>query len=248
MVSPTGHLAVQSSWPSGLKFRQKRLCTINSESTFRRRHHSMPSQTQLPLGHQNENEPPNLLPQQGEVLDYGVIFSPAQADRYLHALLSEIPWKSDQVVIFGKTITTARQVAWYGDRNYNYTYSGRTRSALVWTPELAAIKKVVEQHAGASYNSCLLNLYADGSQGMGWHQDNEKELGPNPHIASVSLGAERRFDLRHKESREKVSVALSHGSLIVMKGSTQHYWQHQIAKTTKVTEPRVNLTFRTILP
>lgn len=189
----------------------------------------------------------NLLPREGEVFEYGPIFSPTEADRLLELLLKAIPWRSDEVVMFGKVITTARKVAWYGDRGFDYTYSGRTRSALEWTPELQLIKEVVEQYSGANYNSCLLNLYADGSQGMGWHQDNEKELGSNPNIASVSFGAQRRFDFRHKVSREKLSVMLPHGSLIVMKGATQHHWQHQIAQTKKVTEPRVNLTFRTIM-
>lgn len=190
----------------------------------------------------------NLLPQDGIVHYHGPLFSPQQADKLLSLLLETIPWQHDETVMFGKRIVTARQMAWYGDRDFDYRYSGNTHTAKLWTPELRAIKEKVETASNATFNSCLLNLYADGDQGMGWHSDDEKELSTNAAIASLSFGAERRFDFRHKQSREKVSVFLEHGSLLIMAGTTQTHWQHQIPKTKKVTTPRVNLTFRRIAP
>jgi alkylated DNA repair dioxygenase AlkB len=206
-----------------------------------------PETSILPLDFGEEPLPRNILPQDGEAVDHGVVFSAEEADRYWKTFLAEIPWRHDEAKMFGKHIVTARKVAWYGDRNYDYTYSGRTRTALIWTPELREIKEVVEGLSGASYNSCLLNLYEDGSQGMGWHHDDEKGLGRNSNIASVSFGAARRFDFRHNRTLGKVSVLLEHGSLLVMRGTTQSFWQHQIPKSLKVTEPRINLTFRRMI-
>lgn len=193
-------------------------------------------------------EPHNLLPREGEgeAIYHGVLFKQPTADALFSALHRSIPWEHDEVFLFGKKIVTARQVAWFGDQGCRYTYSGKTHHALPWTPELLSIKEAVEALTDTSFNSCLANLYHEGEQGMGWHQDNEKELGPNPTIASVSFGAQRRFDFRHKESREKISVHLEHGSLLVMSGSTQTHWQHQLPKTKKISTPRINLTFRTI--
>jgi len=204
----------------------------------------MEKQYQLDLGLHQNDPPYNVLPHDGEAIYFGTLFDARQADSHLHYLLQDIEWKHDEACIFGRHIITARKVAWFGDRNFDYTYSGRTRTAHVWTSELRAMKDLVEERSGARYNSCLLNLYADGDQGMGWHHDDEKGLGTNSNIASVSFGAVRRFDFRHKENREKVSVALEHGSLLVMRGTTQARWQHQIPKAKKITEPRVNLTFR----
>ncbi|MGJ8724882.1 MAG: alpha-ketoglutarate-dependent dioxygenase AlkB family protein [Roseibacillus sp.] len=194
-----------------------------------------------------ENTPPYpVLPKDGETTYHGVIFPIEAADSHLQTLLTSIPWQHDETVIFGKRIITARQMAWYGDRDFDYRYSGNTHTAKIWTPDLLTIKNAVEEASGSRYNSCLLNLYADGDQGMGWHSDDEKELNPDANIASVSFGAERRFDFRHKQSREKASVFLEHGSLLIMAGATQTHWHHQIPKTKKVTTPRVNLTFRQI--
>lgn len=191
--------------------------------------------------------PRSVLPYDGESIYYGAIFSILEADDYFRVLLAEIPWQQDEAIIYGKHIVTARKVAWYGDAHYDYAYSGRTRTARPWTPALLAIKACVEQHTGAQYNSCLLNLYDDGSQGMSWHHDDEKGLGKNSNIASVSLGAARRFDFRHNISREKISLYLPHGSLLVMRGRTQSCWQHQVPKSQKISEPRINLTFRQML-
>lgn len=206
----------------------------------------MKTKRQLSLGIADKTLPYSVLPYDGESIYYGPLFGADEADSHLRYLLNTISWKHDEAIMFGRHITTARQVSWYGDRNYDYTYSGRTRRALVWTPELRALKELVEEHAAAEYNSCLLNLYADGNQGMSWHQDNEAELGTAPNIASISFGAVRRFDFRHRESKDKISLMLEHGSLLVMKGSTQTHWQHQLPKSKKIHSPRVNLTFRQI--
>jgi alkylated DNA repair dioxygenase AlkB len=189
----------------------------------------------------------NLLPVEGIVNYYGKVLSEKDSTFYLNKLLSEIEWKNDEAIIYGKHIITKRKVAWYGDEHYTYTYSNTTKQALAWTPELLELKEIVERISGAKFNSCLLNLYHDGAEGMAWHSDDEKSLGKNTTIASLSFGAERKFSLKHKVSKQTVSVILESGSLLVMKGSTQTHWLHCLPKTTKVTRPRVNLTFRTIV-
>jgi len=191
--------------------------------------------------------PFNLLPTDGEAIYHGVIFERLEADNFFQTLLTDIPWRRDEAIMFGKHIVTDRKVAWYGDENYSYTYSGHNHVALKWTDTLLSIKKTIEKIAGYSYNSCLLNLYENGSQGMGWHHDDEKGLGKNANIASVSFGVRRRFDFRHKQNREKESIFLDHGSLLIMRGTTQSNWQHQIPKSKKITDPRINLTFRRML-
>jgi alkylated DNA repair dioxygenase AlkB len=189
----------------------------------------------------------NLLPHGGTVNYYGTVLSPADANRHLQALLHTIEWKNDEAIIMGKHIVTARKVAWYGDKPYSYTYSKTTKTALLWTPELIELKKLAEELTGATYNSCLLNLYHNGNEGMAWHSDDEKALAKNGSIASFSFGAERKFSFKHKTTKETVSVFLEHGSLLVMKDATQTNWLHRLPPTTKVSTPRVNLTFRAIL-
>jgi len=189
----------------------------------------------------------NLLPYDGTVNYYGPIFSRSETQGYYEALLHGIPWKNDEAVIFGKHIITARKVAWYGNSNFSYTYSGTTKQALVWTAELAALKTKVENLTGTIFNSCLLNLYHTGDEGMSWHSDDEKSLGKNSTIASVSLGAEREFRFKHKRLDEKTSILLEDGSLLVMKDATQSHWLHSIPKSKKVRTPRINLTFRTMI-
>lgn len=189
----------------------------------------------------------NLLPHGGIVNYYGVVLSPTDANRYLQALLQTIEWKNDEAIIMGKHIITARKVAWYGNKPYQYTYSKTTKTALRWTPELLELKKLAEELSGATYNSCLLNLYHNGNEGMAWHSDDEKALAKNGSIASFSFGAVRKFSFKHKTTKETASVILEHGSLLVMKGATQTNWLHRLPPTTKVLTPRVNLTFRTML-
>lgn len=186
----------------------------------------------------------NLLPKDGVTQYFGLILSKADADLYLENLLSEIEWKNDEVKIFGKQIITKRKVAWYADSGVSYTYSNTTKVGLSWTANLLKLKNLVEEITKDTYNSCLLNLYHDGDEGMGWHSDDEKSIVKNSAIASISFGAERKFMLKHKQTSESVSQILPHGSLLVMKGETQTYWLHALTKTKKVRSPRVNLTFR----
>lgn len=192
------------------------------------------------------DENTNLLPKDGVVNYYGPLFSKVGTEDYLAHLLTSIDWKNDEAIMYGKRIITKRKVAWYGDLPFEYTYSNTTKQALPWTSGLLELKSVVEQKTGETYNSCLLNLYHDGSEGMAWHSDAEKDLKKHGAIASVSFGAERMFVFKHKETKEKVSVLLQNGSLLVMKGVTQTHWLHSLPPTKKVRLPRVNLTFRTI--
>ena len=189
----------------------------------------------------------NLLPFDGTVNYYGTVMSQSQAAQYLNKLLETIAWKNDEAIIFGKHFITKRKAAWYGDSNFQYTYSNTTKQALPWTAELSLLKKIAEQASGFQFNSCLLNLYHDGNEGMSWHSDDEKALGKNTVIASMSLGAERKFAFKHKTTKETISLILENGSLLVMKGTTQANWLHNLPKTTKVKTPRINLTFRTIV-
>lgn len=186
----------------------------------------------------------NLLPYQGCVHYYGQIMDTVLADQYLQRLLESIAWQNDLAVIFGKTIVTKRKVAWYADQAFSYTYSKTTKQALPWTPELLALKALVEAKTGEKFNACLLNLYHSGEEGMAWHSDAERELKQHAAIASLSFGAERKFAFKHKHTQEKVELVLAHGSLLVMKDETQSYWLHRLPPTKKVLDVRVNLTFR----
>jgi alkylated DNA repair dioxygenase AlkB len=188
----------------------------------------------------------NLLPYDGTVNYYGRVMDRAEADRFLHNLLHNIAWRNDEAVIYGKLIITKRKVAWYGDRDFEYTYSNTTKKALPWTGELLELKQLAEEKTGETFNSCLLNLYHSGEEGMAWHSDAEKDLKKNGAIASLSFGAERHFAFKHKQSKEKVTLVLEHGSLLVMSGTTQSHWLHRLPPTKKISQARVNLTFRTI--
>lgn len=189
----------------------------------------------------------NLLPNDGIVNYYGPVMDHPEAQRYYDVLLKSIEWKNDEAIIFNKRIITKRKAAWYGDTNYAYTYSNTTKFALPWTKELLELKLLSEKLTQAAYNSCLLNLYHDGDEGMAWHSDDEKTLAKNGAIASLSFGAERKFSFKHKQTKETVSLVLEHGSLLVMKGTTQTNWLHRLPPTKKIHQPRVNLTFRTIV-
>lgn len=189
----------------------------------------------------------NLLPYDGTVNYYGSVFNKEEADYYLERLLSTIEWKNDEAVIFGKLITTKRKVAWYAEEPFEYTYSNITKRALPFTKELLALKAITEKHTGETYNSCLLNLYHNGNEGMAWHSDAEKDLKKNGAIGSLSFGATRKFAFKHKQTKETVSVILEHSSLLVMKDTTQTHWLHRLPPTKLAKTPRVNLTFRTIV-
>lgn len=189
----------------------------------------------------------NLLPFDGELYSYGKIYSEVQANEKLNNLLQSIAWEHDQVRIFGKTHITARKVAWYGAQGRTYQYSGSVKHAHTWTPLLWEIKSQVEEICQTTYNACLLNLYHDGNEGMGWHADNERSIVQHSSIASLSLGSRRRFDLKHPATGEKRSLDLENGQLINMKGAIQEHWKHALAKSKKVTDLRINLTFRCMI-
>ncbi len=182
----------------------------------------------------------------GECLLYERVFSGDRHDRLLQALLEQIPWQQQIIKIHGRDIASPRLSAWYGDPGAVYRYSGLRLEPLDWTPLLLEIKAVAEALAAVRFNSVLLNLYRDGQDSMGWHSDAEPELGRNPVIASVSLGAQRRFVLRHKRSSACLRLDLEPGSVLLMRGATQHHWRHQLPKTREPKGPRVNLTFRII--
>ena len=188
----------------------------------------------------------NLLPKDGIVVYYKNLLTSHEANHYFDCLLNTIEWKNDQAFIYGKLIITKRKVAWYGDTDFEYTYSKTTKRALPWTTELIELKKMTEELTGEKFNSCLLNLYHNGDEGMTWHSDAEKVLKKNGAIASLSLGAERKFSFKHKETKETLSLILENGSLLLMKGSTQTYWLHRLPPTKLISTPRINLTFRSI--
>ncbi len=188
----------------------------------------------------------NLLPIDGESYYHGSILPYDATSNYFELLQQNIDWRRDELLLFGKKIMTKRKVAWYGDLPFEYTYSNTTKQALPWTHELLELKNIVELNTRTQYNSCLLNLYHNGTEGMSWHSDDEPMLEKNASIASLSLGVARRFAFKHKELKEKVVVTLENGSLLEMKGTTQQYWNHALLKSTKILEPRINLTFRRI--
>ena len=189
----------------------------------------------------------NHLPYDGTVHYYGKVMPCLAADQYFEQLLHHIAWEYDQAFIYGKLLTTKRKTAWYGDHAFEYTYSNIHKYALPWTAELLELKQWVEQLTGERFNSCLLNLYPTGAEGMAWHSDGETDLKKHGAIASLSFGAERKFAFKHKHSKEKVEFFLEHGSLLVMKDQTQSHWLHRLPPTQKVMTARINLTFRTIM-
>lgn len=189
----------------------------------------------------------NLLPFEGDVRYYPGLFSPEESAGILQQLTNGIDWRQETIKIFGKEVMQPRLTAWYGDAGKSYSYSGITMHPQAWTDALLLLKHRVEAVAGLSFNSALLNLYRDGQDSMGWHKDNEKELGHNPVIASLSFGAIRLFKLKHIRDKKQVrAIHLEPGSLLLMQGETQHYWLHQLPKTTVPKGPRINITLRTI--
>jgi alkylated DNA repair dioxygenase AlkB len=185
----------------------------------------------------------NLLPCYGEV--YLIEHAVAEADRLLAALQGEIAWRQEVAMIMGRNVPIPRLTAWHGEAGY--VYSGIAMEPAAWTPALLELKASAERHAGQGFNSVLLNLYRDGRDSVSWHADNEPGLGRDPVIAGLSLGAVRRFQLKHRRSGERVALDLGHGSCLVMAGATQHHWLHQIPKTARPVGPRINLTFRRML-
>ena len=189
----------------------------------------------------------NLLPYDGKVNDLGVVVE--NGHTLYERLLNELPWQADIVTLFGQTHVTTRQIVWMGDTDADYQYSGHVRQTVPWSGIVFHVKQYVEQSLAkigviAHFNTCLLNYYPTGSDGMGYHADDEKELGAQPIIASLSLGATRKFVFKHKKTQDKVELYLESGQLVVMHGDTQTFWKHTITKTKKVSEGRISLTFR----
>lgn len=189
----------------------------------------------------------NLLAADGTMELYEAVIDAFEATRIFDTLLHEIAWRSESIMMFGKPVMQPRLTALYGDDGLTYRYSGRTMHPMSWTPALLALKAVAEARAETTFSTVLLNLYRNGSDSMGWHRDNERELGPAPTIASISLGMTRLFQCKHRTDPSlRVSLPLTNGSLLVMKGAMQEHWYHQVPKERRVTEPRINLTFRAI--
>lgn len=188
----------------------------------------------------------NLLPKDGSATYFPGIFNPERCAALFDALNKTIDWREDQLVMFGRLITTKRKVAWIGDAGCSYTYSGVQKFPQAWTTELLEIKHQVETLANVGFNCCLLNLYHDGNEGMGWHSDDEKELDPLAPIASVSFGGVRKFAFKHRQDKTNISLFLENGSVLLMQSPTQEFWQHSLTKTKRTVGPRINLTFRAI--
>ncbi|MFL2621220.1 MAG: alpha-ketoglutarate-dependent dioxygenase AlkB family protein [Flavobacteriaceae bacterium] len=183
----------------------------------------------------------------GELYYDRFFFSNIEANKYFNLLKKEIQWQQDDIKIFGKIYPQPRLTALYANNNKSYSYSNIKMQPITFTPTLFDIKSKIEKRLNSQFTSCLLNLYRNGQDSNGWHADNEKELGLNPVIASLSLGAERVFHMKHRnDKKEKLKINLTNGSLLVMRGKTQHHWLHQIPKTRKKVEERINLTFRII--
>jgi alkylated DNA repair dioxygenase AlkB len=191
----------------------------------------------------HERAPPaSLLPCDGEVRLYEAALGAADADRLQGALMGSIAWRQEVATVMGRRVAIPRLTAWHGEAGY--VYSGIRMAPMPWNAPLLELKAVAEACAGQPFNSVLLNLYRDGRDSVSWHADNEPGLGRNPVIASLSLGATRRFQLRHRRSKERVAIDLCHGSCLIMAGATQHHWLHQLPKTARPVGPRINLTFR----
>ena len=192
------------------------------------------------------NAPIHLIDEDGEALLYPQLLSDHDSLRLFEALQTESQWQQDSIQLFGNIHPLPRLTAWYGDLGRDYRYSGISMRALPWSPSILEIKNVVELKCGIKFNSVLLNLYRDGRDGVAWHSDDEIELGTNPIIASVSLGQERFFKLRHKLSRKVIKTLLPNGSMLLMRGPCQHLWEHEVPKSARQLGPRINLTFRNI--
>lgn len=194
----------------------------------------------------NINRGLNLI-KNGEYLFLPNFFPKLESDRYFQILKDNISWKQESMNMYGKQVLFPRLTAWYGDNDKPYSFSGITLRPYPWTNELREIKNKIEPIAKTKFNSVLLNQYRNGNDSISWHTDAEKELGLNPIIGSVNFGATRKFQLRHVQTKEKIEIELTHGSLLIMQGELQHFWQHQVPKTTQRVNERINLTFRVII-
>ncbi len=191
---------------------------------------------------------PSLVPYDGRLFWLRGFYSQAEADDHFHRLQQNLAWQQEQLFIYGRWINVPRLMAWYGDSEAQYRYSGVDHHPLPWTTDLLALSTDLEAICGQTFNSVLANLYRDGRDSMGCHADNEKELGQNPMIASLSFGDTRLLRFRHQASGRKIDVELANGDLLVMAGELQHHWRHELPKTRRPKQPRINLTFRRIFP
>jgi alkylated DNA repair dioxygenase AlkB len=190
-----------------------------------------------------------ILMDNADVIIYRHLFYKEESDQLFYELYNNTNWRQDSISFYGKSIPLPRLTAWYGNSGKSYTYSGIEMEPEHWTPNLLKIKSKIEILADVEFNSVLLNLYRSGKDSVSWHSDDEAELGKNPVIASVSFGDTRRFMFREKNQKDarKIEIELDHGSFLIMRGETQHFWQHQVPKTSKPVNPRINLTFRVII-
>ncbi|MCX7086719.1 MAG: alpha-ketoglutarate-dependent dioxygenase AlkB [Methylococcales bacterium] len=189
----------------------------------------------------------NIAPCDGELYWQKQFYAPQQADELFAQLNADCAWQAEEILVYGKWHNVPRLMCWYGDADAFYRYSGVNHQPLPWTPTLLTIKEKVQQHCQCEFNSVLLNLYRDGQDSMGYHADDEKELGENPMIASLSFGAERLFKLQHKSLKITLDIRLAHGDLLIMAGTIQQHWRHALPKTKQPKTPRINLTFRQIV-
>ncbi|MCD8408534.1 alpha-ketoglutarate-dependent dioxygenase AlkB [Tenacibaculum dicentrarchi] len=201
---------------------------------------------QLDLFKTSTKQPELVKIKNGEYIYISNFFNKIESDFFFNNLINNIEWKQEEMNMYGKTIKFPRLTSWYGDNNKPYSFSGIKLEPNNWTEDLLKIKEKIEPKCNAIFNSVLLNLYRNGNDSISWHTDAEKELGQNPIIVSVNFGATRKFQLRHRETKEKIELELKHGSLLIMKGELQHFWQHQVPKTKKIVDKRINLTFRII--
>lgn len=198
------------------------------------------------FGEEPQNEKQEVQIENGEYIYIPNFFDRNKANEFLKAFKETILWKQESMNMYGKQVLFPRLTSWYGESDKPYTFSGITLHPHPWTKELLEIKAAIEPICKVVFNSVLLNLYRDGNDSISWHTDAEKELGKNPLIASVNFGAERKFQIRHNETQETIDINLKHGSLLIMKGELQHFWKHQVPKQKKITDERINLTFRVI--
>jgi alkylated DNA repair dioxygenase AlkB len=189
-----------------------------------------------------------IINQEGIALYYNKVLSDDDIKQIQNELFNNIKWENERVILFGKEIITKRKVAFYSDPSIIYRYSSKTKIGLTWEEPLIKIKNIIESITKEIYNACLLNLYHDGEESMGWHCDNEKEIVANSSIASLSIGASRKFAFKHKITKETISIQLENGSLLEMKGTIQKNWLHALPKSKKIKAPRINLTFRQMYP
>ena len=198
------------------------------------------------FGEEQPKDGEPVILKNGEYIYFSNFFSRETANNYLVAFKNEIDWKQESMNMYGKQVLFPRLTSWYGDNDKPYSFSGIKLNPHAWNKELTEIKSLIEPICDVKFNSVLLNLYRDGNDSISWHTDAEKELGKNPIIASVNFGAERKFQIRHNETKETHEIVLKHGSLLIMKGELQHFWKHQVPKQKGITKERINLTFRTI--